>query len=94
MTSYVLQKCYIDGMRSISQRELRNDSGEIMRGLARGESYRITSRGVPLGVLRPESGSPLDEALLRRGSQDMRFPTGIVAAERTDEVLRALRGAR
>jgi prevent-host-death family protein len=39
--------------RTITQRELRNNSGEIMRGLDRGEEYTITRNGVPVGVLRP-----------------------------------------
>ena len=39
--------------RVISQRELRNMSGEIMRGLDRGEEYTITRNGVPVGLLTP-----------------------------------------
>jgi antitoxin (DNA-binding transcriptional repressor) of toxin-antitoxin stability system len=39
--------------REITQRELRNDSGDIMRGLDRGESYLVTRNGVPVGELRP-----------------------------------------
>ncbi|MFH1469524.1 MAG: hypothetical protein ABIO70_34385 [Pseudomonadota bacterium] len=37
----------------ISQRELRNHSAEIMRGLDRGERYIVTRNGVPIGELRP-----------------------------------------
>jgi prevent-host-death family protein len=40
-------------MKTISQRELRNQSGEIMRALERGESFLITRHGVPVGELRP-----------------------------------------
>jgi prevent-host-death family protein len=39
--------------REISQRELRDDSGEIMRQLDDGESFVITRRGVPVGELVP-----------------------------------------
>lgn len=39
--------------RMISQRELRNDSGEIMRALDRGEDFIVTRNGVPVGELRP-----------------------------------------
>jgi prevent-host-death family protein len=39
--------------RVITQRELRNMSGEIMRGLDRGEEYTITRNGVPVGLLTP-----------------------------------------
>jgi antitoxin (DNA-binding transcriptional repressor) of toxin-antitoxin stability system len=39
--------------RNITQRELRNQSGEIMRGLDQGESFVITRNGVPVGQLTP-----------------------------------------
>ena len=37
--------------RQITQRELRNESGEIMRALGRGESFVVTRNGVPVGEL-------------------------------------------
>ena len=37
----------------ISQRELRNDSGRIMRGLEEGHSFVVTRNSVPVGELRP-----------------------------------------
>jgi prevent-host-death family protein len=39
--------------RDITQRELRNQSGEIMRALDRGESFVVTRNGVPVGELIP-----------------------------------------
>jgi prevent-host-death family protein len=39
--------------REISQRELRNESGEVMRGLDRGESFVVTRNGVPVATLSP-----------------------------------------
>lgn len=39
--------------REISQRELRNDSGEIMRRLDEGETFIVTRNGVPVGELTP-----------------------------------------
>jgi len=39
--------------RELTQRELRNDSGSIMRALDEGESFIITRNGVPVGELRP-----------------------------------------
>ncbi len=39
--------------REITQRELRNESGEIMRELDRGESFVVTRNGVPVGELTP-----------------------------------------
>jgi prevent-host-death family protein len=39
--------------REITQRELRNQSGEIMRALDEGESFTVTRNGVPVGELTP-----------------------------------------
>jgi len=39
--------------REISQREFRNDSGEIMRKLDEGETFVVTRNGVPVGELSP-----------------------------------------
>ena len=39
--------------REISQRQLRNDSGEIMRALDEGESFVVTRNGIAVGELRP-----------------------------------------
>jgi antitoxin (DNA-binding transcriptional repressor) of toxin-antitoxin stability system len=46
--------CYGAPMaREITQRELRNSSGEIMRALDRGESFVVTRNGIPVGELVP-----------------------------------------
>jgi prevent-host-death family protein len=37
----------------ITQRELRNESGAIMRAVERGESFTITRNGTPIGRLIP-----------------------------------------
>lgn len=37
----------------ISQRELRNDSGRIMRALDEGRTFVVTRNGRPVGELRP-----------------------------------------
>lgn len=37
----------------ISQRELRNDSGRIMRALIEGETFIVTRNGEPIGELSP-----------------------------------------
>lgn len=39
--------------REVTQRELRNESGKIMRQLDRGESFVVTRNGVPVGELTP-----------------------------------------
>lgn len=37
----------------ISQRELRNQSGRIMRAVGDGKTFVVTSNGRPIGELRP-----------------------------------------
>jgi prevent-host-death family protein len=39
--------------RRITQRELRNDSGRIMRALDRGKAFVVTRNGRPVGELVP-----------------------------------------
>jgi antitoxin (DNA-binding transcriptional repressor) of toxin-antitoxin stability system len=76
--------CY-DGavarVREVSQRELRNESGKIMRALDRGETFVVTRNGIPVGRLTPlgrprfvptealiaavEGAPPIDAARLR-----------------------------
>jgi antitoxin (DNA-binding transcriptional repressor) of toxin-antitoxin stability system len=52
--------------RQITQRELRNDSGRIMRALDKGKSFLVTRNGVPVGELIPlrqRAFVPADAAL-------------------------------
>jgi prevent-host-death family protein len=39
--------------QAITQRELRNESGEIMRRLDQGETFIVTRNGTPVGELTP-----------------------------------------
>jgi antitoxin (DNA-binding transcriptional repressor) of toxin-antitoxin stability system len=39
--------------RDINQRQLRNESSEIMRALDKGETFVVTRHGVPVGELTP-----------------------------------------
>ncbi|MDE0137143.1 MAG: type II toxin-antitoxin system prevent-host-death family antitoxin [bacterium] len=41
--------------QDISQRELRNNSGKVMRELRAGKSFVVTSNGTPIGELTPLS---------------------------------------
>jgi antitoxin (DNA-binding transcriptional repressor) of toxin-antitoxin stability system len=46
--------CYTIAMnRRITQRELRNESGRIMRALDKGASFTVTRNGIPVGELIP-----------------------------------------
>ena len=42
-------------MRTITQRQLRNDSGAILRQVQAGEHLTITRNGTPVAELRPVS---------------------------------------
>ena len=39
--------------KTISQRELRNDSGRVLREVLAGETMVVTRNGVPVAELRP-----------------------------------------
>lgn len=68
--------------KTITQRELRNNSGKVMRALDRGEIFIVTRHGLPVGELRPvprrryvpaaevsaafETAPPVDQARFRR----------------------------
>ncbi|WP_168211813.1 type II toxin-antitoxin system Phd/YefM family antitoxin [Ruania zhangjianzhongii] len=81
-------------MKTVSQRELRNDSGEVMRQVQQGASFRVTSRGVPIAHLAPIEEDPLQELTLREGTGVMEFPPGSQVPESTEDVLSELRGDR
>ncbi|MGH3729367.1 MAG: type II toxin-antitoxin system Phd/YefM family antitoxin [Micromonosporaceae bacterium] len=40
-------------MKTITQREFRNNSAAVMDDVERGETYRITRAGTPVAELRP-----------------------------------------
>ncbi|MFT4009627.1 MAG: type II toxin-antitoxin system prevent-host-death family antitoxin [Nocardioidaceae bacterium] len=53
-------------METISQREMRNHSGEYLRRAAAGETFEVTSNGVVVAWLTPPpSRSGIDEAAAR-----------------------------
>jgi prevent-host-death family protein len=45
---------------TISQRELRNDSGAIMRRVEQGERFTVTRNGVPVADLVPHDRAAVD----------------------------------
>lgn len=38
---------------SLSQRELRNESGRVLRAVGEGHSFVLTNRGIPVGRIVP-----------------------------------------
>ena len=56
--------CYVRYMRTISQRDLRNDSGAVLRAVESGETIIVVKNGTPVAELRPlrgRQGVPMEE---------------------------------
>lgn len=45
--------CYVGVMTSITHRELRNNSADVLRRVAAGEAMEVTNRGVVVAYLSP-----------------------------------------
>ena len=91
----MLRSATLGRVKTISQRELRNDNADIVRGVEAGESYVVTRRGVPVARLVPLDNEPdlrLDRPARKRPRYASR--TRVKSAMRTDELVRELRGER
>ena len=77
-------------MRSISQRELRNDNAEIIRAVEAGESFTVTKRGVPVARLTPVPDADLRR--VREATRDVTELPRVTSAHSTAEHLDDLRG--
>jgi len=70
-------KCYIARMKTITQRELRNDSAAILREVQAGRTLIVTRNGVPVAELRPIQRqrfvprAPIAEAAARAPRMDI-----------------------
>jgi prevent-host-death family protein len=82
-------------MKTISHRELRNDSSAVLRDVANGESYTVTNRGEVVGALVPVSQAS-DLTCVRPARKRPAFSamTRHVIAETSEEALDDLRGER
>ena len=83
-------------MERIPHRELRNNSSEVLRRVAAGESFEITNHGTVVAVLRPPSDTsdlPIVRAATRRGGWDQINPVRRDGPS-TQEVLDELRADR
>lgn len=84
-------------MRTISQRELRNDNAEVMRAVEAGESFTVTRNGTTVAVVRPASDAELVAGLpLARAGEptDYRSWPRVESTTSTAEVLAELRDER
>lgn len=89
-------------MRTISHRELRNNSAEVLRAVRAGETIEMTNHGEVAAVLVPPSLTPY-ERLLTAGkvreprqdrSVDLRSIRRGAAAGSSAEIIADLRGDR
>ncbi len=63
--------CY---MWTVTHREWRNNSGEILRAVAAGESVQVTNNGQVAAVISPPSGETLAELAARGQLRPARRP--------------------
>ncbi|MBL8932843.1 MAG: type II toxin-antitoxin system prevent-host-death family antitoxin [Kineosporiaceae bacterium] len=86
-------------MEVVSQREMRNNSGELLRRVAEGESVLVTNNGVPAAVLVPP-GSDARTRLAAAGRLSIGtgldlsvLPPPVVSPVSTEQLLAKDRGA-
>lgn len=65
-------------MRTVTHREMRNNSGEVLRAVAAGETVQVTNNGQLAAVISPPAGDSLDRLVAqgqvrpaRRGIADV-----------------------
>jgi prevent-host-death family protein len=82
-------------VKTISQRELRNDNAAVVRGVESGETYLVTRRGVPVARLVPVGSEP-DLRCERPAKRQPVYATRrrVAAGTSTAELLDDLRGER
>ncbi len=71
--------CY---MRSVTHREMRNNSGEILRAVAAGESVQVTNNGQVAAVISPPWGGSLSELVARGQARPALKPLSTLGAVR------------
>ncbi|HXR41663.1 MAG TPA: type II toxin-antitoxin system prevent-host-death family antitoxin [Acidothermaceae bacterium] len=48
-------------MKTVTHREMRNASGEILRAVAAGETFQVTNGGQVAAVISPPNRDPLEQ---------------------------------
>ena len=81
-------------VRSISQRELRNDNAAIIRAVEGGESFTVTKRGVPVARLTPVPDSHLRRVRSAKAEHDVTELPRVTATQSVALHLDDLRGDR
>lgn len=86
-------------MRTVTHREMRNSSGEILRAVAAGETVQVTNHGQVAAVISPPPGGSLDWLVAqgqarpaRRGAADLSRIRRRTASTTSAELVRQTRG--
>ena len=90
----VLQSATLAGVRTISQRELRNDNAAIIRAVEAGESFTVTKRGVPVARVIPVPETDLRRVRAADPAYDVTALPRAAATRQMAEHLDDLRGER
>lgn len=90
----VLQSATMESVRTISQRELRNDNAAIIRAVEEGESFTVTRRGVPIARLTPVPDSDLRRVRAAAPENDVTALPRVAALRPMADHLDDLRGDR
>lgn len=67
-------------METVTHREMRNRSGEILRRVEAGETVRVSNNGHPAALIVPVGGDPLDGLITRGEARPARSGTSALAA--------------
>jgi prevent-host-death family protein len=86
-------------MKTITHREMRNQSGEILRRVADGETIEVTNNGERAALIVPPGIDPLADLLARgqvrparRPPSDLRSVARRKSATRSEEIVADVRG--
>lgn len=60
-------KCYVPPVERITHRELRNNSADVLRRVAAGESFEVTNHGSVVAVLGPPRHESVLDRLIAEG---------------------------
>ena len=71
--------CY---MRTVTHREMRNSSGEILRAVAAGETTQVTNNGQVAAVISPPGGDTLARLQSQGHARPPRRPVAELSAIR------------
>ena len=75
----MLQRATVGAMETVTHREMRNRSGEILRRVEAGESVLVSNNGHLAALIVPVGGDPLDGLMARGEARPARTGTDALA---------------